>query len=172
MHKEGGITLLELLAVLTIQILLFSLAIPGLGQLYVQAESRSAEVRMMSMLGTARSQALDLGWPATLCPLDASRACGTDWNRALTLFIDQNANARRDSQEEILRYWEPDWGAAWLAWTRNRKAIIYRPNGSTTASTGSLRYCSLVAEKFSFRLVVARTGRYRLDRRNPGCEEF
>ncbi len=170
MHKQQGTSLLEGLVVVTISSILVSAAIPAMGEFLLRAKSRASEVQLMAMLGAARSQALHLGWPATLCPLDSNGRCSTDWSADLSLFIDHNDNSALDAQDQFLRSWQADWGNASLSWVRGRKRVIFRPNGSSTASTGSLRYCSLEHEKFDFRVVVARTGRYRLDRKTAGCD--
>lgn len=168
-RRCSGRSLLEMLAVLAIASVLAGSAPPALQAMVASLRSFALEKSLIAFIQAARAESLHLGQVVTLCPLRNHR-CGSDWSPPFAYFIDTNSNARRDANEPFLREWHENLGAGYISWNR-REPVRFYPNASTTAITGSLRYCStLDAEMYSFRLVIARTGRLRSDRNTHGCE--
>ena len=169
-HAHLGITLIELLVSLSITLIIISYGTPQLMRTLAYFESRSEQQSLLTFIATARSHALYQQQIITLCPLTDELVCSTDWNGLLTFFTDANGNAQLDTSEEAIATWQSRATFANLSWTLSRRYMRFRPNGSTTALTGSLRYCtSNYLKQFSFRLVIARTGRTRVDRQTHGC---
>lgn len=165
-----GITLIELLVSLSIFLIIASYGIPQLMRTLAYFESRSEQQSLLTFVASARSHALYQQQIVTLCPLTDQLDCSTNWNEPLTFFTDLNENAKLDASEQRIATWQTRVTFASLSWTRTRRYMRFRPNGSTTALTGSLRYCNInYANHFSFRLVIARTGRTRVDRETHGC---
>ena len=167
---QKGITLLELLVCLSIILIIISLGIPQFMRTLAYFESRSTQQSLLTYIASARAHALYLQEVVTLCPLAEDQSCSNDWNKPLTTFSDLNSNAVLDNTEEIISIWDGKNSLVNMSWTQSRRYIRFRPNGFTTATTGSLRYCSSnYFEDYDFRIVVARTGRTRVDRRDHGC---
>lgn len=165
-----GITLIELLISLSILLIIISYGSPQLMRTVAYFESRSEQQSLLTFIATARSHALYQQQVITLCPLTSEGTCSNNWNSVLTAFTDTNANAQLDALEEPIAIWQTKTKFANLSWPQTRRYMRFRPNGSTTALTGSLRYCNpMHSNRFSFRLVIARTGRTRIDRETHGC---
>lgn len=168
--KQLGFTLIEAVLSLSILIIISSYATPQLMQLRAYFESKAAQQSLLTFIASARSRALHRQDIVTICPLNNAKTCSTDWNQPLSLFVDPNSNAALDSNEALISVWNEKNAQANILWVRGRRYIRFRPNGSTTATTGSLKYClTTKVEKFNFRLVIARTCRTRVDRKSPGC---
>lgn len=168
--SSGGATLVEALLSLSLLIIISSYAIPQIAQLKAYFESRSVQQSLLTYLSSARSRALYHQEIITVCPLADNISCTSDWNTSLSIFVDSNSNAILDADEFLISNWNGKGESVNLTWILNRAYIRFRPNGSTTATTGSLRYCyPSMFNKFDFRLVIARTGRIRVDRNEPGC---
>ena len=167
---EKGATLLEICVCLSILITLNSLAVPQLQNLKLYFDSRTTQKSLLTLASSARARALHRQQIVTLCPVTESGTCSAEWNKQLSVFVDSNSNAILDPNEELLVVWNDLPDSADLSWTLDRRYIRFRPNGATSATTGSLRYC--LEDKNSphnFRIVVARTGRTRVDRAQHGC---
>jgi type IV fimbrial biogenesis protein FimT len=167
-RSEAGLNLLELLVVLAITALLLVLTPPWIAEVLAGIKARSAEGLLVAMIQSARAHALHRDQIITLCPLENGR-CSSDWNQPLVYFIDTNGNRSLDADEEILRYLELPSNSGTLSWNRADRLRIF-PGVATSATTGSLIYCaSFRPEKFSFRILIARTGRVRVQRQIQTC---
>lgn len=168
--RSSGASLLEVLLCLTILALLNSFAIPQLQNYKMYFDSRATQKSLQALLATARARALYRQQIVTLCPLNNSTSCSSQWETKLSVFIDSNSNAVLDPDEEEILVWDEIQEYASFSWTLDRRYIRFRPNGSTTATTGSLRYCLIDKDSpNNFRIVIARTGRTRVDHKSHGC---
>ncbi len=169
-RKSAGISLLDVCLCLSLLIVLNSFAAPQLQKLKLYFDSRGTQKSLQTFLSTARARALHRQQIITLCPLTDGTNCSAEWSGKLAFFEDKNSNAILDSDENLIANWDAMPVNASLSWTQNRRFIRFRPNGSTTATTGSLRYCLPEEDSaFNFRIVLARTGRIRVDHSSPGC---
>jgi len=108
MHATSGFTLIELMATIAISIILITIGIPGFSTL-IGNQVLSAEAREFSMsLALARSQALTRKQQIALCKSTDQSACATvdtvHWEDGWILFVDENADGRRQNDERILRH--------------------------------------------------------------------
>lgn len=169
--SSAGFTLIELLLVIGLIILLASLASSLLADVSSRLRAKSTGSSLEEFIQLARNEALFRQQIVTLCPLTQGR-CSSSWHDELVLFSDPNANAKLDSGEEVIRYWNRPRGNAEISWRNQGRYVRFRPNGSTTALTGSLKYCALYKPEInSFRIVIARTGRSRIEWRYAECLE-
>lgn len=167
---QTGATLIEILLCISIIVILNSFAVPQMQKLKAYYDSRSTQKSLSSLVTSARARALYRQQIVTLCPMSESDSCHSDWNSELAVFTDHNSNATLDADEEIFSIWNQMPAQATLSWTLDRRYIRFRPNGATSATTGSLRYCETDLEsQNNFRIVLARTGRTRIDRDDHGC---
>ena len=164
-----GVTLLEMLTALGIVSVLVSIAVPGFESLLESNRSKVIRQQLQGLLNEARSVALTKSHVVTICHLDSNNRCDSDIAFPLTMFIDPDRNAAFDNQNDVIRILdfelpknvEMDW---------NRSGFIrYWPSGGTGALTGSLRFCHANSDRNDFRIVIARTGRTRVDFDNTRC---
>lgn len=169
--SQRGFTLIELLLMIGLIILIASLASAALADITARLRARSTGSSLEEFIQLARNEALFRQQIVTLCPLNAGQ-CSNNWRNELVQFSDSNANAKLDGSEEVIRYWNRPRGNAEISWRNRGRYIRFRPNGSTTALTGSLRYCAEYKPEInSFRVVIARTGRSRIEWHYAECVE-
>jgi len=133
-----GFSLLEIMLVLALVALLFTLALPACqGLLQRWALSREAQT-LADDLRHARTQALARGQAVSICPsLDGlSCASHTDWGQGWLIFLDADANRLVSASETVLyqhrvtpvvRSISSNSGAA-------RAGLTYQPNGQARAA--------------------------------------
>ncbi len=78
---QRGFTLVEMLTVVTVLVLLLSLAVPGMGKLMAKQKVSAAATNLHLSLVRARSEAMKLNTAVTLSPLSGS-AWSSGWKVA------------------------------------------------------------------------------------------
>ena len=100
MRRQGvGVSLVELLVVLVLAGILLGAAAPAYQQVMRRLQMRVAANDLVAAIDLTRSQAITLGRPVMLAPLEPG---GTDWSRGWVVFVDANGNRRPDSGEAII----------------------------------------------------------------------
>ncbi|WP_256077707.1 GspH/FimT family protein [Massilia sp. YIM B04103] len=99
--RRPGFSLLELLLVLAVATLLLGIAAPSFRSVIEGQRLRVATADLLSAIHLARSQAIARGRTVLLA------ASGADWTQGWQVFIDRNANQRRDAGEELLARHDP-----------------------------------------------------------------
>lgn len=169
-YRTRGFTLLELLITLSIMAIITALALPAMGSMIESSRSRAVRQQLQSFLGEARSQALSTSRIVTVCHLAENSECSDDLAFPLTMFADFDRNAELGEEEEILKTLDfslPQDSS--IKWNRNGY-IRFWPSGGTGALTGSITYCHFYDDKYEFRVVIARTGRVRVDFDETRCD--
>jgi len=113
LKASAGVTLIELLTVITIVAILFALGVPSYR--YVTDSNRiSGEVNgLLGDMQYARSEAIKEGQTITVCssanPTAVAATCSgsTAWQSGWIVFSDPNGNATVDANEPILRVQRP-----------------------------------------------------------------
>lgn len=164
MSRQEGLTLLELVTALAIVAILAALAVPALDTLRLNAGRAAAMDGLLRAAWFARSEAFRQGRPVMLCPATAGGNCA----------------ATRDA-----------WGNGWLvvpvpaggaplrrgpgathpgAGIRaNRAAFVFEP-GERRSTNGTLAWCDRRGDVAARSIIIAPTGRPRLER-GPGSLE-
>ena len=167
--RYGGISLFELMVALAILAVLSAVSLPALQDWVDSNRSKTTRQQLQSFLGHARNDALQRANVVTLCSLADSGSCADTLEFPISQFVDADADARLDSDEELLKTLDielPD--HVELRWNRG-DYMRFWPSGGTGALTGSLSYCESLGGKNDFRIVIARTGRVRADFDETRC---
>lgn len=94
---SDGVTLIELLVILSISAVLLGIAIPAFsGLIQSQRLTTSANALFMAV-NLARSEAIHRGRRVDLVPLDARQ-----WSSGWLVFVDENSNQRPDKGEHVI----------------------------------------------------------------------
>ncbi|MCC7516050.1 MAG: GspH/FimT family pseudopilin [Pseudomonadales bacterium] len=171
-----GYTLLELLAVLVITALLFSLATPSLSSIVRRTE---AETRLQTLIGAAqlaRSTAISQRQPTVLCATADSFTCHSDWTQGAMVFVDTNDNRKIDGDERVLLQLPatPKGSRLIMRAALNKQYLRYMSNGMLENTAGSFLYCAANASAREARNVIFnRSGRLRFgsDKNRDGIPE-
>lgn len=105
MRKLAGVTLVELLIVMTIAGVLASLALPSFRAMLVRRAATSAATDLASDFRLARSEAIKRSTYATACRSTDSASCAGagDWRAGWIVFTDVNNNQTVDAGDSVIR---------------------------------------------------------------------
>ncbi len=167
-----GFSLIELILALAITAILASLVSPAISSWIESTQAKTVQQQIASLLSEARYRALSKAETLTICHLEM-RQCSGDFRFPLSTFVDANRDAIWDADEILLHQASTDLPAsARLSWNRKGGFVRFWPNGGTGALTGSISYCHSEQPTNDFRIVVARTGRLRIDKKATRCNQF
>jgi len=170
-----GFTIIELMATLTVAIVLAGIAIPAFSHLMARNRLAATSNALRGAFAAARQVAIDKNKPVTLCAGDKTAGCSGDWSAGeWIVFRDHDHNARIDGPDRIVRSGAAP-GAAQVVIAGNgpmHKAVVYMPDGraqrvSGAFAAGTLRVCvdGGIAPN-SVDLVLSSTGRVRARKRD------
>jgi type IV fimbrial biogenesis protein FimT len=169
MRTGSGLTLIELLIVLTVAAIVAGAGLPWFASCLQRQRLRTATDTFLHSLKLARNEAVRRGAAVSVVNTDQSWALG--W----TVFVDANRNAQWDDGERILQRQQalPN-SIAVRANTPVRRYIAYLPSGQTRLvsdafQAGTLVFCSLAAPAPSISVIISRGGRARLQRGATGA---
>lgn len=139
MHSIRGFTLLEFMIVLTISMLLITIAIPGFQHLIQNTRLTSVASKIQNSLLFARNQSVSYLNYVTVCPLE-NNICSNNWIKGIDVFIDSNKNGHFDNTDVLLKKGDPFNSNDKLAFPANR--ITFTPDGQITINATMFRYCT------------------------------
>jgi type IV fimbrial biogenesis protein FimT len=157
-----GLTLLEVITVVSIISILVGLIVPNMEHFVVKMRVDNEISTLQRLLLLTRNSAINNNSNTILCPLDESGQCSTLWHKELSVFIDINNNRRfdPDNNEMIIRSKAAIKKNDILIYGKRRKSITFHPTGRLSGlSNGTFRYCPLHHEGKSRGIVIARSGR-------------
>lgn len=168
MHTAKGWTLVELLVSLALLGILLALALPGFDRLSKTQRADRLRDDLFADLTLARSQALSLGVPVSICtnnPIIVADVTaldclvpGDNWSSGWLVFVDLNADRQRQSHERLLAVYEDAPGDIEIRFNRNQ-AVMFDRQGYL-ADSGSSFYICRNDIGYVQRLAIAR-GRVR-----------
>lgn len=159
---KQGFTLIELLTSIAIVSFLLTLGVPVIQNFFIKYQAIN-EVRYFSLLiNQTRAAAVMYRSRAQLCPLNNTNECHQNWNKSLTMFLDNNRNRTLDAGEKVLKYVDavsqPD-----IKRQYPRKSIYFRPDGLAWGNNGSFKICYGTSIHYYMKIVISATGRIRLE---------
>lgn len=162
-RRDRGMTLVELLAVLSIAAILLGIGAPGMHRLVAGTRAAGSMTELFGLLGSARQAAIFTRREVTLCGTANGTSCSRTWNGMPTLvFIDTNRNRRADENEEVFQVAQLT-GSARIRWSAsgNRNYLRYSPDGGVK-EFGSFTYCPESGDPRAARqIIISATGRPR-----------
>lgn len=163
MYKQHGFTLLELLTSLTILMVLITIVIPSMANFTVKLRVDREISSLHKLLVFTKNTAVNSNTFMTICPLDDSNVCSTNWHLPLTIFSDHNKNKKFEplNNEEITRYKSAINIDDKLEYGKNRTALVFGPDGHLAIWGGNatFKYCPKGHEDKNRGIVVSRAGR-------------
>ncbi len=160
---DHGMTLVELLAVLSILAILLGVGVPGMQRLVGTTRADGSIRELYALLASARQIAVLTRRDVTLCGTADGSSCSRTWNGNPTLvFVDSNRNRRADAGEEIFQVSELTHNGLvrWSA-SGNRSYLRFRPDGAAL-EFGNFTWCPASGDARQARqLILNVTGRPR-----------
>jgi type IV fimbrial biogenesis protein FimT len=169
-EHSRGFTLVELVTLLAIVSIIFSIAVPNI-RLFVAGNLQRSEINVLiTHLNLARSEAVKQATRIVLCPTDDNEICdgSFNWNSGFIVFADENANRHRDIDEALIRVYQNKFESQISINAANsRRRLTYQPDGSTPGSNVTITFCNpdLVIDPKA--VIISNTGRVRISERRP-----
>jgi len=176
-YKDKAFTLIELMISISVISILASIALPNFTEFIVKVRVDNEISQLQRLLLTARNQAINTQFPVTLCPLNSQNQCNTQWNKAISVFIDLNNNNIYEplNNETLVRTKSIIFDGDKLQYGLGRNRIKYAPTGRTTGwgSNGTFKYCPKNHNEKSRAIVISTSGRLYIsnDIDNDGKDE-
>ena len=169
--NKQGVTLLELMVVITIIATVAAFALPNLTRFVEITHVDAAYRELTSSLSLARSEAVKLSGYVTVCPSNNGTSCMSNiarWDDGWIIFSDYNQNAIVDSGDSVVRVDLPREKVE-VRWT-GTQSIIYQGDGSVTdsASVGVFHLCSVTQPRYGKAITIYRTG-IAVNNKSPSC---
>lgn len=170
-HWQRGVTLLELLVVVSLSAVVLSVAVPSMSATLSSARLGTASQAMLWGMQLARSEAIKRNRRVVVCK-SAGQGCvrSGGWAQGWLVFADANNNGQWDDAELAL-YREPGIGGD-IHITGNSQVtdyISYTPLGhasmvSGAFQAGTITVCSQTTPEASRQIVLSSSGRARVVR--------
>jgi len=172
-QPQSGFTLVEMLMTLSIISILIGGAIPSMMNLIAYNRIAVEINNLTGLLQLARSEAIKRNHRAVLCSSsDGSRCLGSkDWNLGYMVFIDRDADRKRDKDEAVVHFRALSVDGIQLH-AGERKTLSYQPSGWAPGSNLTFTICDPSGRVSPRAVVVSSTGRPRVADVHPNGSEL
>ncbi|MDO6566198.1 GspH/FimT family pseudopilin [Alteromonas sp. 1_MG-2023] len=106
-RNQNGLTLLEMLITVAILAILIGIVAPSINSILVKNRVTGDINTLSAIAQQARFTAVDEQFNVLLCPTTDYGSCVNDWANAKMVFIDENGNGSRDTNEELIASSDP-----------------------------------------------------------------
>lgn len=166
---QRGVTLVELIIVITLLALLASVATPSVTGLLERQDRRAALHDLFNGLNMARTEAVSRAMRVTVCPLQEDGVCGGDWNEPVHVFLDPRNQRALADRSEVLRVLEPPSRGTREIRVGNRGYLQFAATGMVHGTLGNITYCpESGAREHAGQVIVNMGGRPRLAQDHSG----
>ncbi len=165
-YNNRGFSLIEILAVVSIAIGLFSLAMPLFASLQAETGMTVAVNQLLGQLYLARSSAVTREARIILCPAGEDRTCGDDytqWVDGVMVFEDKDGDSHRSDDEPVISWQKVDSTRIRIRTSSQyRTRIAFLPQGRAWLSNTVFRVCDRKASTRNRAIIVSNNGRVRV----------
>ncbi len=154
--KNLGISLIEILIVLTLIGFFALVALPGLNHFYQSNQATTQVNQIITALHFARSEAILRNEIVIFCPSRNQSQCGGNW---------RDGQIVMSTNEKVLQAYpalKSQTALIWKSTLGDNQQLRWLPSGLTAGQSGSFFYCP-PNHNYAKRIVVLRTGRIRVD---------
>jgi len=159
--KTDGFTLVELMISIAIAAILMVIALPNFNSFLVDTRVDNEISQLQRLLLTARNTAINAEQSVTICPLNASNLCDTNWHNEISVFIDIDRDKVYEpiSDERIIIVKGAIDSNDKLQYGQD--SIIYTPTGNISGgvSASPFKYCPKNYDTKSRGITVSSSGR-------------
>jgi len=163
-NNQYGLSVIELMIVLSIVAVLATIAIPSLGAFVQESRVTSMSNHLVANLQYARHEAVFRRANVVACPGDDQLGCtgSNRWDQGWIVFIDANDSRQPDHPEDILRVVAPD--ERMLMHSAGRTRVRFQPHGGAYGTNLTIRVCDTTLRAQPRAVIVSNPGRVRVNR--------
>lgn len=155
-HVNAGFTLIELMMTLAIMGVVLMVGVPSMRSMIVNDRLTTITNSLVGTFHVTRSESIKRNRRVVI------QKMGNGWQEGWEVFVDLNANRRKDQNEEVIQTFEAVNNSIFIHVTSSYKNYIYfRPDGRSHRN-GSFYICSATEKKFR-RIVISLSGRVRTE---------
>lgn len=161
MNKQSGFTLNELVITTALISIVTAVGVPSMTTL-VQSDRLTTQINsLVGHLALARSQAITLQVPVTVCASSDQLSCSSaDWTTGWVVFVDVDASGNFSAGDELLRAQEALEGTSQLTSSLGPR-VVFDDRGFAPASAGSFSLCDERGVEYLKSISISQTGRVR-----------
>lgn len=169
MNRMKGITLIEMLAALTVAAVLIGIAVPSATRAIVRVRMGTVATAMTeSFLDSAR-MAVSTGSAMIVCPAAHDGRCeeSIDWSQGWVVYADVDGDRRHGQGDPVIRRPQGSVEGLRIYSTQGRRRVVFQPDGGNEGSNVSFSVCDRDGIPIGS-LVLSNAGRFRIA--DPGAE--
>ncbi len=169
--RRAGFTLVELLIALLIVAIMATAATYSYREWVAYADAERALLQLTSAITVAESYALSSGRVVTLCKTVKGNTCdAANWSQGLLVFFDddnQHQVLQSDDRIKVLPAIGSSGSLSFYGFPSSNY-WQYQPSVSKEQQNGTFVYCDTRQMQNDWRLVISKTGRYRVEKTRDG----
>ncbi len=163
-RRQAGLTLMELMLILTVVGIVLGLALPIFGGAVAAGHTARARGDLHNSLVSALTHTTVSGKEVVLCASNDGAVCtgSPDWTRGWIVFVDGNGDRKPDQPGAVLRRYSELTGDVHLRSSVGRTRIVFQPHGGAAAGSNvTFTLCDRRGRTRATSLVVNNSGRIR-----------
>lgn len=162
--NKSGFTLIELMIVIAILAITFSLSVPAYKDLQLRQKINGQANQLFSIIYLARSEAIKRSSVVTICKSSDNQTCGGFWSDGWVMFADYDEDGALDPSENMISAGKID-NQIKMNWSAfgSDNYIRLTSRGMTLAQNGTFTLCPENGNASIARtVVVSKLARVRL----------
>ncbi|WP_167812688.1 GspH/FimT family pseudopilin [Marinobacter daqiaonensis] len=168
-RKDAGLTLIELVVVVTIVGIVASLALPSFGNLLRSQQRHGAAADLVRLLNTARSTAISERTLVTVCPLNPAGTCTRNWSGTITAFRDPHRTRKMTVPSQVIHVLPDASAGSRIGSTGIFNYLAFEATGRAGSHIGNILWCPAEGDASqAAQVVVNWGGRVRVARDHDG----
>jgi type IV fimbrial biogenesis protein FimT len=160
-YNQTGFSLTELLVTTSLISIVSGIGVPSMSD-FIKNDRLSTQINtLVGHLSLARSQAVTLAQPVSVCASSDLVTCGSnDWASGWIVYVDADASGDVSAGDDVLRVHEALPGNSTLSSSAG-SAITFDDRGFAPANAGSFSLCDDRGVEHLKSITISNTGRVR-----------
>lgn len=164
--RRRGVSLLELLVVMSFIALLALLALPSYRSALRERRALILKQDLIIGIELARREAVLLGISVRLCASEDQEHCSGDWEQGFIVYQDPEGRGRLANPKQIIQTFHrsfPPGRLLWKAFPQQRADLAFTPEGRTAEEDGRFWFYPEGELLPTWALVISKSGRLRVE---------